>query len=113
MAKLRLEGCTQKSDRYASTESASTTDDVAEFPDHLVQKPRLPRNLPGERSCADSATSRMRGTESYRQVSPAPSCSKEKLASVTMVFPLVRFPLVETIRLANGVNHSRREARTS
>ena len=43
----------------------------------------------------------------YRHFTPTPNCSREKLAPVTMVFPLVRLPLVETTRLANGVTHSR------
>jgi hypothetical protein len=37
----------------------------------------------------------------------------EKLASATILFPLVRFPPVETIRFAYGVSQSFEPARKS
>ena len=48
-----------------------------------------------------------------RQVKPAPICSIEKLAPVTMVLPLVRLPELVTSMLAKGLNHSLRPARMS
>ena len=64
--------------------------------------------LPDERSCGA-----VQPTAPQRQVIPAPICMREKLASVTMVFPLVMLPLVETIRLAYGVSQSFEPARKS
>jgi hypothetical protein len=49
----------------------------------------------------------------YLHANPAPICSTEKLASVTTVFPLVRFPELVTMRLANGESHRLRAARKS
>ena len=66
------------------------------------------RDLLDERSCVNRCSRRH-----HLQVTAAPICISEKLASVTMLFPLVRFPLVETIRLANGVSQSLDPARTS
>ena len=64
--------------------------------------------LPDERSCVA-----VQPTAPQRQVIPAPICMSEKLASVTMVLPLVRLPLVETIMLTYGVNQSLEPARKS
>ena len=49
----------------------------------------------------------------YRQVTPAPTCSIEKLASVTSVVPLVRLPELVTIRFANDEIHTFGPARKS